>query len=71
MPKHQLQNRINNSQGKISALESINPTTEKCSIAEAQDKDSKVAIMNMYKDIKEDMSKYINEISDYTNSETL
>jgi hypothetical protein len=45
--------------------EPSNPTTagpEKCNIAEAEDKDFPRAVMNMFKDLREDMNKSINEI---------
>lgn len=46
-------------------LESSNPTAvglEKCNIAERQDKDLKIAIMFMLKNIKHGIHKSINEI---------
>lgn len=46
----------------ISLSELRNPTTEKCSTVETQDKDFKVAIMNMYEDLRENRNKSINEI---------
>ena len=39
----------------MEARNSIIVGSEKCSIAETQDKDFKTAIMNMFKDLKEDM----------------
>jgi hypothetical protein len=45
--------------------EPSNPTTAgpgKCNIAEAEDKDFPRAVMNMFKDLREDMNKSINEI---------
>lgn len=49
-----------------------NPVTEdpeKGDIAEAQGKDSKVAIMSMFKELKEDMNKSINVIYEQSNNE--
>lgn len=43
--------------------------TEKCSIAKAQNKDFKTAIMNMLKNLKEDKNKSINETYKNTNGE--
>lgn len=51
--------------------DSSDPTTVdpgKCNTAEAQDKYFKIAVMNMIKDHKEDMIKYINAICENTNS---
>lgn len=45
-------------------LETNNPITvgpKKCYKAKAQDKDLKVAIVNIFKDLKEDMNKFLNE----------
>ena len=45
-------------------LETNNPITvgpKKCYKAKAQDKDFKVAIVNIFKDLKEDMNKFLNE----------
>ena len=48
----------------MSPLESSNPaatSTEKCNITQAQDKDFKISIMNMFKDHEEDVDKWLNE----------
>lgn len=45
-------------------LETNNPITvspKKCYKAKAQDKDFKVAIVNIFKDLKEDINKFLNE----------
>lgn len=42
---------------------------EKFSVAEVQDKDFKIVILNMLKDIKENINKSLNEIYGNTNSE--
>lgn len=34
---------------------------EKCNLVEAQDKDFKISIMNMFKDHEEDVDKWLNE----------
>lgn len=50
----------NNSQDNISLLQPNNPTTaglEKCNIAEACDKDLKIAFMNMIVTLKEEINK--------------
>lgn len=49
----------------MSPLETSNPITvgpEKCNIADAQDKDLKIAIMTMFKLLKKDMNKYNKDI---------
>lgn len=49
----------------MSPLETSNPTTvgpEKCNTVVAQEKDFKIAIMHMLKDINEDMNKSTNKI---------
>ena len=40
---------------------------KQCNLAEAQDKDFKIAIMNMLKDLKEEINKSANEIYENTN----
>lgn len=35
---------------------------EKCNVAESQYKDFKLTILNMFKDLKESMSEYFNEV---------
>lgn len=55
MPRHQGQ-KHSNSQDNMSALDPCNPTTvgpEKCNTAELQNKDFKIAVMSMFKDLKE------------------
>lgn len=55
----------------MSSIEPSNPTTlwpEKCNIAESQDKNFKIAIMDMIKVCKEDINKSINEIYENTNN---
>lgn len=61
----QHRNANNNIQGNIFPPESINPTAlgpERCNTAEAQDKDCKIAATNMFKDLKEDVNKSVDEI---------
>lgn len=41
---------------------------EKSSLAKSQDKDYKIAIMNMFKDFKKDMNKSLNEVCANTTS---
>ena len=72
MPRHQHRATTINSRDKVLPPEPSNPTTAgpgKCNIAE--DKDFTRAVINMYKDLKEDMNKSINEIwGTQTNSGT-
>lgn len=54
-----------NIQDNMPPLEPSNPTTvspEKCNVAETQDKDFKIVIMNMYKEHKENVSKSFKEV---------
>ena len=49
----------------MSSLEPSNPTTvhpEKCNIAEMQDEDFKIAIMNRSTDHKKNMDKSVNKV---------
>lgn len=60
MPKYQHNNKINNNQDTVSPLEPSDPNIvapEKCNIAETHDKDFKISIMNMFKDLKEKKKK--------------
>lgn len=41
---------------------------EKCNIAKVQNKNYKIMIMNMFKELREDLYKYKNEIHENTNS---
>lgn len=63
MLKHQHnQNTVDNNQISVSTPEPSNPTTvhpKNYNIAEAQNKTSKTAIMNMFKDLKEYLNKCI------------
>lgn len=55
MPRCQGKDTITSGQGNMSLLEPSNPTAlgpEKCNVAEAQDKDLKLALMNMVEDLK-------------------
>lgn len=55
----------------MSPLEASNPITvdpEKCNVADAQDKDFRIAIMNMFKLLKKNMNKYNKEIYETSNS---
>lgn len=55
MPQHQCKLTISSNQDSISLLEPSNPTKlspKKCSLTEAQDKDFKIAVINMIKDHK-------------------
>jgi hypothetical protein len=50
---------------------SRNPTRvgpDKCSVAEVQNKDFKIAIMNMFKNLKEKINKSLNEVCENTNT---
>jgi hypothetical protein len=54
-----------NSQENVPALEASNPIARgsgKCNISEAQDKNFKISIINIFKDIKERMNKSLNEV---------
>lgn len=69
MPRNQCKDRNLNSQDNVLPPELSNPTTvcfEKCNIAEAQDKGVKTVINNMFKDIKADMNKSLNEVKKIT-----
>lgn len=57
MPRHQ--HNIN-SQDKMPLPESSTP--EKCKISEAQDKDFRIAILYMFKDLKEEIGKFFDEV---------
>jgi hypothetical protein len=62
---------IINTQYNMSPVELSNPTTadpEKCNINESPGRDFKIAIMNMFKDLKEDINKSLNEVCENTNS---
>jgi hypothetical protein len=41
---------------------------EKCDMTEAQDKDFKIESMDMFKNLKQIMNKYFNEVCGNTNS---
>lgn len=65
MLRHQHKNTIINTQDNVTRSESSNTTTVgpiKCNIAKAQDKKFKTAIVNMLKDLKEDMNRSFKEI---------
>lgn len=58
MPRCQPQTTINNNLNKVASLQSSNPATvgsEKCNTVKAQDKDFKMAFMNMLAVLKEEM----------------
>jgi hypothetical protein len=62
MPRHKSRIRIDTSQHNMPPPESSNPIlldSEKCNIAEAQDKDFKTVIMNMFKGLRENMNKFL------------
>lgn len=66
-PKHRHQTRyaIINIQGHTSHQEPRNPNTadsEKCNTMGTQGKNFKITITNMLKDLKDDMTKPINEV---------
>lgn len=55
MPRCQGKDTVTSGQGNMSLLEPSNPTAygpEKCNVAEAQDKDLKLALMNTVEDLK-------------------
>lgn len=59
MPRCQGKDTITNGQVNMSLMEPSNPTAlgpEKYNVAEAQDKDLKLALMNMVKDLKSQIS---------------
>lgn len=65
------QHKNTNSQYNMPHPEARNPViirAEKCNPADAQDKDFKTAIMNMFKDLKENINKCLNEDSENPNS---
>ena len=69
---HLHKNTVNTKQDNMSPLKPNSTTTvgpEKCSMAEKQDKDFKIAFMNMLKLLREEMNKLIKEIYENTNSE--
>ena len=59
---------MNNSQDNMSPLEASNPTTENCNRAESQEKDLKIAFMNMIEVFKEEVSKSLKETYKNTSS---
>lgn len=64
MPRHQGKNTAINSEDNMPPPEPSNATIvglEKCNLVEAQDKDFKISIMNMFKDHEEDVDKWLNE----------
>lgn len=42
---------------------------KKFDIAESKGRDFRIAIVNMLKDLKEDINKFINEVCEYTNKQ--
>lgn len=65
MPGSQQMNKNMNDQDNKPSPEASNPTAEdpeKSNIAEAQDRDFKIAIRNMFNDLKKDLNKSLNEV---------
>lgn len=65
MSRYQHKNTTKNSQNGMSPLVSTNPTTvglEKCNVAEVPDKDFKIAILNIIKNLKKGMNKSTSKI---------
>jgi hypothetical protein len=70
MPRSQHKTTNRTSQDNILPLESSNSITvgpEKFNIAKAHDKDFKAGIMSMFKDLKGDLNKSLNELCENTN----
>lgn len=70
MSRQEHKDTITNAKDKISPPEPSSLTTvgpEKYSTAEAHGKDFKIAIMSLFRDLKENVSISINEVSENTN----
>lgn len=69
MPRSQLKSMSINNQHNIPPLEANNPIVlgpEKGNLSKAQDKYFQTAIVNILKDLREDMNKYLNEYHENT-----
>lgn len=69
--RHQNKNKIINTQENMSVPETTNSTTigpGKSCIVKPQDKEFKRDLMNIFKDLKEYMNKYLNSACKNTNS---
>lgn len=72
MIRCQHNNGISNNQDSMSPLKvsnSITVVTEQCNITKAQDKDFKIAFLNILEVFKESVNAFINEMYENTNSE--
>jgi hypothetical protein len=72
VPRHQGKNTAINSEDNMPPPEPSNATIvglEKCNLVEAQDKDFKISIMIMFKDLNDDMNKALYVVYKSTNTQ--